>query len=81
MLFLLVLIEVILEVRDAIVDEIFGAEIVPAADVAADLAPAGTAHDYHVRISLLCKLPAPVVQVEQPHLPKSFDIGTLVLGD
>ena len=69
MLFLLVLIKVRLEVRDPILLELFGTEMIQVAEVAADLAPAGAAHDYHVGVFLLCKLPTPVVQVEQPHGP------------
>ncbi len=81
MLFDLVLIEVPLEIRDAMLLELFGAEMVQVADVAADLAPAGAAHNDHVGVSLLCYLPAPVIQVEQPHRPISAAICILELGD
>ena len=77
LLFPLVLIEVPLEVRDAMQGELFGAEMVEVADVAADHAPAGAAHDDHVGVFLLCKLPTPFVQVEQPHRPfKALSISS-----
>jgi len=79
----LVLIEIPPEVRDTMQGELFGAEMVEVADVAADLAPAGAAHDDHVGVFLLSKLSAPVVQVEQPHRPfKALSISSrLELGD
>ena len=51
------------------------------ADVAADLAPAGAAHNDHVGVFLLCKLPTPVIQVEQPHNPFITVITSLELRD
>ena len=82
LLFLLVLIEVPLEIRDAMLGELFGAEMVEVADVAADHAPAGAAHDDHVGVFFLCKLPTPVVQVEQSHRPFRAAVSSrLELGD
>lgn len=51
------------------------------ADVAADLGPAGAAHDDHIGVYLLCKLPTPFVQVEQPYNPFFTVFTFLELGD
>ena len=80
-LFYLVLLKVHLEVRDPILPELFGTEMIQVSDVAADLAPAGTAHDDHIGIFLFCKLSPPVVQVEEPHSPLITVITSLELRD